>query len=175
MARTKPALPDGKPRLPLSVLDKKLPDDISPAQIAALYDDLGNVAANVADRAGTLHGFMSERFEPLAKKLLGNEMTGTKTILDQSGFDVSVEIPKNVRWVSDDLAEGARKMEADNEARADADKLDPMDYLKVKYEISETVWATMPERIRGYFEKARILSAGRTKFTLKPTKTKGKK
>lgn len=83
--------------------------------------------------------------------------SGTTHIHD-SGFDITVEIGKDIKYEAKGLAELAAKIAATGG--------DPREYIEIKYEVSEAKYKAWPQHLREPFERLRTVTPKKAKFTL---------
>jgi hypothetical protein len=93
-----------------------------------------------------------------AQLLAQGKDTGTTHIQD-AGFDITVEIGKDVKW---DVA-GV----ADLVARIEAAGGDPREYVEIKYSVSEAKFKAWPQSLRAPFEALRTVVPKAPKFVLR--------
>ena len=133
------ALP--KPALQeLSVLLAEMDRGIGQAreQLTAALDDLYGDAAR-------------------ARLLDAGKDSGT-THLTDGALAITVEIKKSVSWDQDELAAIAQRIASNGD--------DPVEYIDVKYSVSERKFAAWPETLRRPFEAARTLKPAKPAFRL---------
>lgn len=73
-------------------------------------------------------------------------------------FKISVVISKNVKWSQEHLRVLTQRI-------ADSGQ-DPAEYIKAKYEVSETKYNAWPEYLRKDFEPARTVEQSKPKITI---------
>ena len=83
--------------------------------------------------------------------------TGTTHIRD-SGFDIAVEIGKDIKYEAKGLAQLVAKIEATGG--------DPREYVEFKYGVSEAKYKAWPQHLREPFERLRTVTPKKAKFTL---------
>jgi hypothetical protein len=80
-----------------------------------------------------------------------NKDFGTVRVSD-GGYDIVVDTPKRVEWDQGVLGDVRERIQFSGD--------DPSEYIKVKYEVSETAYGAWPAHIRKTFEPARTLKPG---------------
>lgn len=81
---------------------------------------------------------------------------GTANI-DAGQYALKVVLSKNVKWDQAQLENICAEIAASGE--------DPKEFVKVKYDVSETAYKSWPSRIRGYFEPARTVELSKPKIS----------
>ena len=81
---------------------------------------------------------------------------GTATI-NTDAYKVKVVISKDVKYDQEKLADLFDKIRQSGE--------DPFEYIKVKYDVSETAYKNWPSNIRQAFEPARTVEPSKPKIT----------
>jgi hypothetical protein len=135
--------------------------DLPLAQIAALRADLAELKGHVQQVDSIITAAMDDRFGTRARQ---EAETGTVHLPDEDGLTVKIEIPKRVEWDQHQLASAAAKIR-------DEWGDDPGDYLRVKYEVSESAYKAWPSSLRALFEPARTVKPGKPKFTIEQKET----
>ncbi len=103
-----------------------------------------------------LNGFIgSDVAEQLKEKDYG---CGTANV-ETPEYKVKVVVTKKVKWDQDELKSIAASGE------------DPADYIKVSYDVSETVYKALPEKISKVFQPARTVETSKPKFTFERKKS----
>lgn len=95
----------------------------------------------------------SEIQNQLADKDYGS---GTANI-DAGRYALKVVLSKNVKWDQSKLENICAEIAASGE--------DPKEFVKVKYDVSETAYKSWPSKIRGYFEPARTVELSKPKIS----------
>ena len=96
---------------------------------------------------------------------LGDELyealTAGKTVspLTSRGFDITIEIGKDVKWEPKGFAELVAKIEATGG--------DPREYVEIKYSVSEAKFKAWPQTLRAPFEALRTVTPKAPKFVLR--------
>ncbi len=86
-----------------------------------------------------------------------DEPFGTVNITD-GDFTLKFTIPKNIKWDQDKLGAKYAEIARSNE--------NPLDYIKVEYDVSETKFKAWPEVIKSEFLDARTVTPGKTKIEI---------
>jgi hypothetical protein len=130
-------------------------DNVSALQrfIAESKSELATLANMV--QAGLEMGYAEEA---KAQLLAQGKDTGT-VHLDDGGYDISVEIGKDVKYDPKGLAELVAKIEATGG--------DPREYIEIKYSVSEAKFKAWPQSLRAPFEALRTVTPKAPKFTLR--------
>lgn len=84
--------------------------------------------------------------------------SGTANI-DAGQYALKVVLSKNVKWDQAQLENICAEIAASGE--------DPKEFVKVKYDVSETAYKSWPSKIRGYFEPARTVELSKPKISFK--------
>lgn len=82
--------------------------------------------------------------------------TGTANVL-VGDYQVKTVISKKVKWSQPILANIFDRIKADGE--------NPLEYIKVEYDVSETAYKSWPSMIQKIFEPARIVEPSKPKVT----------
>ena len=93
-----------------------------------------------------------------AQLLAKGQDTGT-THIEDAGFDITVEIGKDVKWEPNGLTELVAKIEATGG--------DPREYVEIKYSVSEAKFKAWPQTLRAPFEALRTVTPKAPKFVLR--------
>ena len=153
--KNRPSLDDVETMTPEQVADLPL------AQIAALRADLAELKGKVSTIDQIVTAALDDRFGQRARQ---EQETGTVRLDDEDGLSVKVELPKRVEWDQQTLAGVARQIR-------DEWGDDPTDYLRVKYEVSESAYKAWPKDLRALVEPARTVQPGKPKFTIEQKET----
>lgn len=86
-----------------------------------------------------------------------DEPFGTVNVEDGS-VKITLTVPKKVKWDQDKLEALYREIYEDGE--------DPLEYLKVKYDVSENAYKSWPSAIVKAFEPARTVEEGSVSLKL---------
>jgi hypothetical protein len=136
--------------LPIDVLEKLQTAVAEAKERAKHYDDLltaalikrfATAAAAARAAAGKKHGVVH---------------------LEEGGFDIACTLGADVKW---DQAAVAKAV-----AQLKRMELDPGDFVKIEYKISETKYAAWNGRILGLFKPARTVKDRKPGFEIKPVK-----
>jgi len=130
-------------------------------QLALLVDD----AADALRQAKVIHDRLDEavalRFADRAAQTRADAGKDTGTVhFEDNGFDVTVRLPKRVKWDQAGLAALVEEIRAGGE--------DPAQYVKTKYDVSEAAFAAWPESIRSAFAPARTVETGKAGYRIEP-------
>lgn len=90
--------------------------------------------------------------------------TGT-THLQDDGFDITVEIGKDVKWDAKGLTELVAKIEATGG--------DPREYVEIKYSVSEAKFKNWPQTLRAPFSQPAYRDAQSTEIRAAPDRGEG--
>ena len=102
--------------------------------------------------------------EARAQLLAKGQDTGT-VHLEDAGYDITVEIGKDVKWEAKGLTELVAKIEATGG--------DPREYIEIKYSVSEAKFKAWPQTLRAPFEALRTVTPKAPKFVLRRLDTNG--
>jgi hypothetical protein len=83
---------------------------------------------------------------------------GTATIETTNSFKVRIVIAKKVEYDQSKLADLFDKIDQSGD--------DPFEYIKVKYDVSETAYKNWPSKIQAAFEPARTVEPSKPKITI---------
>lgn len=135
---------------------------IGTAEIAELSNLLDAVAARIKSAQGEILKTFTSRYAEQAKSqlLADGKDTGTTHIFD-AGYDITVEIGKDVKWEPKGIADLVAKIKATGG--------DPRDYVEIKYSVSETKFKAWPQSLRAPFEALRTVTPKAPKFVLRRT------
>lgn len=78
--------------------------------------------------------------------------------LEDSGFSVSADRPKNISWDQKSLADIAEKIRAGGE--------DPSEFIEISYKVSERKYSAWPSNLKKSFTPARTLKYGKEKIVI---------
>lgn len=127
------------------------------AELIGLLDNFGSrIKAAQAEAQKTLTGRFAERAR--LQLLADGKDTGT-THLEDDGFDITVEIGKDVKWDAKGLSDLVAKIEATGG--------DPREYVEIKYSVSEAKYKAWPQTLRAPFEPLRTVTPKAPKFVLR--------
>lgn len=90
--------------------------------------------------------------------------TGVIRLVD-GAFAIVIDRAKRVAWDQAQLAALAQSIAAGGE--------DPADYIRTRYEVSESVYKAWPPHIRNAFEPARTVACGVPSFRIEPRSVEG--
>lgn len=146
--------------VPYLNLSAQVVRDLPLKNIAALQRFISDAKSELATLSNKVQTGLEMRYGEQAKAqlLAQGKDTGTTHIFDD-GFDISVEIGKDVKWEPKGLAELVAKIEASGG--------DPRDYVEVKYSVSEARFKAWPQSLRAIFEPLRTVTPKAPKFVLR--------
>ena len=154
--------------LPIPFLDlsAQVIRDLPLENVAALLRFISEAKSELATLTSLTQAGLELRYGEQAKAqlLAQGKDTGTTHIQD-AGFDITVEIGKDVKW---DVA-GV----ADLVARIEAAGGDPREYVEIKYSVSEAKFKAWPQTLRAPFEALRTVTPKAPKFVLRRMDTTG--
>lgn len=85
--------------------------------------------------------------------------------IEDSGFSVSADRPKNISWDQKKLAEIAEKIRFGGE--------DPNEFIEISYKVSERKYSAWPSNLKKSFTPARTLKYGKEKIVIEEKKECG--
>ena len=148
--------------LPIPFLDlsAQVIRDLRLENVAALQRFIAEAKSELATLAAMVQTGLEMRYADAAKAqlLAKGQDTGT-THLQDAGFDITVEIGKDVKWEPKGLAELVAKIEATGG--------DPREYVEIKYSVSEAKFKAWPQTLRAPFEALRTVTPKAPKFVLR--------
>ena len=154
--------------LPIPFLDLSAPviRDLPLENVAALQRFISDAKSELGTLSNMLQTGLEMRYGEQAKTqlLAQGKDTGTTHIQD-AGFDITVEIGKDVKWEPKGLAELVAKIEATGG--------DPREYVEIKYSVSEAKFKAWPQTLRAPFEALRTVTPKAPKFVLRRMDTTG--
>lgn len=106
-----------------------------------------------------LNGFIAT---DVAEQLQGKDYGCGTANVDTPEFKVKVVVSKKVKWDEKQLANIYSMIQAANE--------DPLDYIKLSYDVPETAYKAWPEKITKVFEPARTVETSKPKVTFERKK-----
>lgn len=126
-------------------------------ELIGLFDD---IAGRIKTAQSEVAKALTARYADHAKAqlLAEGKDTGT-THIEDAGFDITVEIGKDVKWEPKGLTELVAKIEATGG--------DPREYVEVKYSVSEAKFKAWPQTLRAPFEALRTVTPKAPKFVLR--------
>jgi len=138
----------------VSVFDvvKMEPNQLSEVPITALIGfqkQAEDMAAQAAQIMAVVHATLVERY---ARGING---TGTTHVSD-GGVDVTITIPKRVKWDQAELERAVQKLREMGE--------DPTEYVDHKLSVAESKYKAWPAALRDLFEPARTEECGKAVF-----------
>lgn len=154
--------------LPIPFLDlsAQVIRDLPLENVAALQRFIAEAKSELATLAAMVQTGLELRYGEQAKAqlLAKGQDTGTAHIQDD-GYDITVEIGKDVRWDAQGLAELVAKIEATGG--------DPREYVEIKYSVSEAKFKAWPQTLRAPFEALRTVTPRAPKFVLRRLSDRG--
>ena len=148
--------------LPIPFLDlsAQVIRDLPLENVAALLRFISEAKSELATLTSLTQAGLELRYGEQAKAqlLAQGKDTGTTHIQD-AGFDITVEIGKDVKWEPKGLNELVAKIEATGG--------DPREYVEIKYSVSEAKFKAWPQTLRAPFEALRTVTPKAPKFVLR--------
>ena len=148
--------------LPIPFLDlsPQVIRDLRLENVAALQRFISDAKSELSTLSNMLQTSLEMRYGEQAKTqlLAQGKDTGTTHIQD-AGFDITVEIGKDVKWEPKGLSELVAKIEATGG--------DPREYVEIKYSVSEAKFKAWPQTLRAPFEALRTVTPKAPKFVLR--------
>lgn len=148
--------------LPIPFLDlsAQVIRDLRLENVAALQRFISDAKSELGTLSNMLQTGLEMRYGEQAKTqlLAQGKDTGTTHIQD-AGFDITVEIGKDVKWEPKGLTELVAKIEATGG--------DPREYVEIKYSVSEAKFKAWPQTLRAPFEALRTVTPKAPKFVLR--------
>ena len=149
-------------RLPIPFLDlsAKVIRDLPLENVSALQRFILDAKSELATLAAMLQTGLEMRYAEQAKAQLIAKGQETGTVhLEDAGYDITVEIGKDVKWEPKGLTELVAKIEATGG--------DPREYVEIKYSVSEAKFKAWPQTLRAPFEALRTVTPKAPKFLLR--------
>ncbi len=148
--------------LPIPFLDlsAQVIRDLPLENVAALQRFISDAKSELATLAAMVQTGLELRYADAAKAqlLAKGQDTGT-THIEDAGFDITVEIGKDVKWEPKGLTELVAKIQASGS--------DPREYVEIKYSVSEAKFKAWPQTLRAPFEALRTVTPKAPKFVLR--------
>lgn len=148
--------------LPIPFLDlsAQVIRDLPLENVSALQRFIAEAKSELATLAAMVQAGLELRYADQAKAqlLAKGQDTGT-THLQDAGYDVTVEIGKDVKYEAKGLAELVAKIEATGG--------DPREYVEIRYSVSEAKFKAWPQTLRAPFEALRTVTPKAPKFILR--------
>jgi hypothetical protein len=139
------------------------PSDIaalSAPELACILDDLAEQKAELALLDERIRQGLDLKYGSRARQRRAEENKDTGTVrFEDEGFVVVADLPKRVRWDQERLRHA---VEIIRTGWGD----DPADYVRAKFEVSESAFASWPRPVRELFIPARTVETGRPSFRL---------
>lgn len=126
-----------------------------------IIDELVNVRKTMAEmkaKEKSLIECLVEAYSDKISEQMKDYGCGTAT-LNIGQHVVKVEYSKNVKWDQSGLIDLWNKIASSGQ--------DPSEYIKAKYEVSETAYKAWPSEIRDSFEPFRTVTPSSAKITIK--------
>lgn len=159
---TAAALQAGGLALPTPILGLTAQDicHLALDDIAALQRFVAQAKCDLAALSQLLQTGLELRYAAAVKAqlLAEGKDTGT-THLQENGFDIAVEIGKDVKWEPKGLAALVGQIQASGG--------DPSEYVELKYSVSEAKFKSWPQSLRAPFEALRTVTPKAPKFVLR--------
>ena len=149
-------------RLPIPFLDLSalVIRDLPLENVSALQRFILDAKSELATLAAMLQTGLEMRYAEQAKAQLLAKGQETGTVhLEDAGYDITVEIGKDVKWEPKGLTELVGKIEATGG--------DPREYVEIKYSVSEAKFKAWPQTLRAPFEALRTVTPKAPKFLLR--------
>jgi len=146
--------------IPLLELSAQVIRDLPLENVAVLQRFISDAKSELATLAAMVQTGLEMRYADAARAqlLAKGQDTGT-THLQDAGYDVTVEIGKDVKYEAKGLAELVAKIEATGG--------DPREYVEIKYSVSEAKFKAWPQTLRAPFEALRTVTPKAPKFILR--------
>lgn len=153
-------------RLPTPFLDlsAQVIRDLPLENVSALQRFLVEARSELATLAAMVQTGLEMRYVEQAKAQLLATGRDTGTVhLEDAGYDITVEVGKDVKWGAKGLAELVAKIEATGG--------DAREYVEIKYSVSEAKFKAWPQTLRAPFEALRTVTPKAPKFVLRRVET----
>jgi hypothetical protein len=154
--------------LPIPFLDlsAQVIRDLPLENVSTLQRFITEAKSELATLAAMVQTGLEMRYadEARAQLLAKGQDTGT-VHLEDAGYDITVEIGKDVKWEAKGLTELVAKIEATGG--------DPREYIEIKYSVSEAKFKAWPQTLRAPFEALRTVTPKAPKFVLRRLDTNG--
>lgn len=148
--------------LPIPYLDlsAQVIRDLPLESVAALQRFISDAKSKLGTLSNMLQTDLEMRYGEQAKAqlLAQGKDTGT-THIEDAGFDITVEIGKDVKWEPKGIADLVAKIKATGG--------DPSEYVEIKYSVSEAKFKAWPQTLRAPFEALRTVTPKAPKFVLR--------
>ena len=148
--------------LPIPFLDlsAQVIRDLRLENVAALQRFIAEAKSELATLAAMVQTGLEMRYADAARAqlLAKGQDTGT-THIEDAGYDITVEIGKDVKWEPKGFAELVAKIEATGG--------DPREYVEIKYSVSEAKFKAWSQSLRAPFEALRTVTPKAAKFVLR--------
>lgn len=134
--------------------------DLPLENVAALQRFISDAKSELATLSNMVQAGLELRYadEARAQLMAKGQDTGTTHILD-AGFDITVEIGKDVKYEPKGLTDLVAKIKATGG--------DPSEYVEIKYSVSEAKFKAWPQTLRAPFEALRTVTPKAPKFVLR--------
>jgi hypothetical protein len=127
------------------------------AMLSMLSEDIAAQRKQTAADADRLNVALNSRYERRAaerRKTEGKDFGVAR--IEDGEFIVICDLPKEVSWHQDKLADLAERIRASGEA--------PTEYMSIDYSVSETKYNALPANLRAAFEPARTVKPKKPSF-----------
>lgn len=146
--------------IPFMDLSAQAIRDLPLDNVAALQRFIAEAKSELATLASMVQAGLELRYADQAKAQLLAQGQGTGTThIQDAGYDITVEIGKEVKWEPKGLTELVAKIEATGG--------DPREYVEIKYSVSEAKFKSWPQTLRAPFEALRTVTPKAPKFVLR--------
>lgn len=132
-------------------------------QIAMLQGDIAELKSDAKFFDEKINSALLARTEEDRRQALKAKGSDTGTVTLPFGpYAVRVDVPKRVEWDQAELAKAVARL-------ADLEE-DPTEYVKIKYEVSETNYKAWTAKVKGIFDPARTVKHGKITAYVEKTK-----
>ena len=140
--------------------------DLPLENVAALQRFISDAKSELATLAAMVQTGLEMRYADAAKAQLLATGRDTGTVhLKDAGYDITVEIGKDVKYEPKGIADLVAKIKATGG--------DPSEYVEIKYSVSEAKFKAWPQTLRAPFEALRTVTPKAPKFVLRRLDTTG--
>jgi len=149
-------------QLPIPFLDlsAQVIRDLPLENVAALQRFISDAKSELATLAAMVQTGLEMRYADAAKAQLLATGRDTGTVhLKDAGYDITVEIGKDVKYEPKGIADLVAKIKATGG--------DPSEYVEIKYSVSEAKFKAWPQTLRAPFEALRTVTPKAPKFVLR--------
>jgi len=148
--------------LPIPYLDlsAQVIRDLPLEHVAALQRFIAEAKSELGTLAGMVQNGLDLRYADAAKAQLLTQGKDTGTVhLADDGYDIAVEVSKDVKWEPKGLTELVAQIQAAGG--------DPREYVEVRYSVSEAKFKAWPQTLKAPFEALRTVTPKAPKFVLR--------